>query len=79
MAANMLSYLSGTMSLLTKKLRLCGQLKDQQLKLDEARAKKRRKVAIDAQQSFADIEAIKAELRRRRHGQRSMRRDLARK
>lgn len=36
------------------------QLKGQQLKLDEARARKRRKVAINAQQSFADIEVIKA-------------------
>jgi hypothetical protein len=36
------------------------QLRGQQLKLDEVRAKKRRKVAINAQQSFADIETIKA-------------------
>jgi hypothetical protein len=36
------------------------QLRGQQLNLDEVRAKKRRKVAINAQQSFADIKTIKA-------------------
>jgi hypothetical protein len=35
-------------------------LKGQQQKLEELRARKRRKVAIDAQKAFADIETIKA-------------------
>jgi hypothetical protein len=34
-------------------------LRDQQQKLDEVKAKKRRKATINAQQAFADIEAIK--------------------
>ena len=36
------------------------QLAGQKRKLDELKAKKRKKVAIDAQKAFADIEAIKA-------------------